>query len=133
MSNGCSTIAEVRKWYDGGIDEEDDHHHHHHRDHGEAALATAAAAARGTVFEFYDTNGTVPPTQLSRKAREGLGGVRDYHWTAALTLRMMAEEAARAAAAAAAKTRRHNRGWSGSSGAELPDWVPAARGRTSSP
>lgn len=45
----------------------------------------------GTVFEYYDSSGKVPPTQLYRKGVAGMGGVRDYHWTAALTLRMVSE------------------------------------------
>ncbi len=151
-----STIAEVRKWYDGGLDEDDDddhRHHHHHRHHhlhiGSARHTAATAAARGTVFEFYDTYGEVPPTRLSRKGAGGLGGVRDYHWTAALTLRMMAEEAAMEAAGRGGhhrhhkhKKHQHNRDDGGGSGGDaaaaavsssspsvtkLPEWVPAAR------
>ncbi|GIL66828.1 hypothetical protein Vafri_20320 [Volvox africanus] len=109
-----STIAEVRKWYDGGL-EEGDEDHPHPDPHLHAA---AASDARGTVFEFYDPFGEVPPTRLSRKHLSGGGGVRDYHWTAALTLRMMAEEAARAAAAAAAAA------GGGHHRERLPEWVP---------
>ncbi|GLI63401.1 hypothetical protein VaNZ11_006363 [Volvox africanus] len=111
-----STIVEVRKWYDGGLEDGDeDHPHpdpHLHPD--------AASDARGTVFEFYDPFGEVPPTRLSRKHLGGAGGVRDYHWTAALTLRMMAEEAARAAAAADAAAA----GGGGHRREQLPEWVP---------
>lgn len=43
----------------------------------------------GTTFEYYDAAGKVPPTQLERKTDKESGGVRDYHWTAALTFWML--------------------------------------------
>lgn len=43
----------------------------------------------GAAFEFYDAAGVVPPTQLERKGDKNSGGVRDYHWTAALTFWML--------------------------------------------
>ena len=42
----------------------------------------------GVVFEFYDADDTHDPRKLLRK-RKPFGGIRDYHWTAALTLRML--------------------------------------------
>ena len=42
-----------------------------------------------TVFEFYDSTGTEDPTALLRKGARS-GGVRDYHWTAALVALMLA-------------------------------------------
>ena len=44
--------------------------------------------AHGVVFEFYDSKNTTDPTVLQRKGLTS-GGVRDYHWTAALTFRMI--------------------------------------------
>ena len=38
----------------------------------------------GVLFEFYDADGTHDPRTLLRKGAR-TGGVRDYHWTAALT------------------------------------------------
>lgn len=40
--------------------------------------------AHGVLFEFYDADGTHDPRTLLRKGAR-TGGVRDYHWTAALT------------------------------------------------
>lgn len=57
------TVAEVGRWY----------------------------SATGSVYEYYDATGRLSPVRLRRKGVGGVGGVRDYHWTAALTLRMMAE------------------------------------------
>eukprot|EP00937_MAST-01D_sp_MAST-1D-sp2_P000079 g79.t1 len=42
----------------------------------------------GVLFEFYDSRNTTDPTVLMRKGHVS-GGVRDYHWTAALTFRMI--------------------------------------------
>eukprot|EP00936_MAST-01D_sp_MAST-1D-sp1_P001858 g1858.t1 len=44
--------------------------------------------AHGVVFEFYDSKNATDPTTLKRKGLTS-GGVRDYHWTAALTFRMI--------------------------------------------
>jgi hypothetical protein len=41
----------------------------------------------GVLFEFYDADGTADPRTLLRKGAHS-GGVRDYHWTAALTFEM---------------------------------------------
>lgn len=82
------------------------------------------------MFEFYDSGGAVAPTRLTRKRTRGIGGVRDYHWTAALTLRMIAERAVRRRVAAEG-----GRGPGAGSGKgrakgvvkegeELPVWVP---------
>ena len=46
--------------------------------------------AHGVVFEFYDSKNTTDPTTLKRKGLTS-GGVRDYHWTAALVFRMIGE------------------------------------------
>ena len=43
----------------------------------------------GVLFEFYDAANTTAPTVLSRKGHQKCGGVRDYHWTAALTFKML--------------------------------------------
>jgi glycogen debranching enzyme len=43
----------------------------------------------GTSFEFYDSAGKLPPTELERKSHPHSGGVRDYHWTAANTFWML--------------------------------------------
>lgn len=43
----------------------------------------------GVVFEFYDALNKTDPTKLLRKGHTDSGGVRDYHWTAALTLRIL--------------------------------------------
>jgi hypothetical protein len=37
----------------------------------------------GVIFEFYDADGTHDPRTLMRKGH-ATGGVRDYHWSAAL-------------------------------------------------
>ena len=39
-------------------------------------------------FEFYDALNQTDPEVLLRKG-SATGGVRDYHWTAALTFRML--------------------------------------------
>ena len=39
----------------------------------------------GTTFEFYDSKNVTPPTKLARKSSPDSGGIRDYHWTAALS------------------------------------------------
>ena len=44
----------------------------------------------GVVFEFYDAFNATDPTILQRKGHAS-GGIRDYHWTAALTLAMLLE------------------------------------------
>lgn len=49
----------------------------------------AGYRAYGTSFEFYDAAGKVPPTQLARKNSRNGGGIRDYHWTAALGFWML--------------------------------------------
>ncbi|EDQ93016.1 uncharacterized protein MONBRDRAFT_5220 [Monosiga brevicollis MX1] len=46
-------------------------------------------ASTGALFEFYDADNRVPPTLLERKGNADSGGVRDYHWTAALIYRML--------------------------------------------
>ena len=58
-----------------------------------AAVTTVAQGYRefGTSFEFYDSANATPPTQLARKGKH-CGGVRDYHWTAALTFWMIYNE-----------------------------------------
>ena len=43
----------------------------------------------GTLFEFYDSMNISDPTTLLRKGHTDSGGVRDYHWTAALAFRML--------------------------------------------
>ncbi|KAG2428783.1 hypothetical protein HXX76_011483 [Chlamydomonas incerta] len=88
------TITEVRRWYDGDAPSGSDTGNAG----GSSSVAEPPAVATGTVFEYYDSAGLIPPTRLARKSVAGLGGVRDYHWTAALTLRMMAERAATIAA-----------------------------------
>jgi hypothetical protein len=45
----------------------------------------------GTSFEFYDAKAETAPTVLERKGHRS-GGVRDYHWTAALTLVAILED-----------------------------------------
>ena len=45
----------------------------------------------GVFFEFYDAKGQEDPRTLLRKGAR-TGGVRDYHWTAALVLKMLEEE-----------------------------------------
>ncbi len=119
-ASALRTIAEVRRWYGGDPP-------------AVAPPAGAApATATGTVFEFYDSAGAVAPTRLTRKRTRGIGGVRDYHWTAALTLRMMAERAARQGAAARGRGSRSGsgKGWAKGGvkgregGEELPEWVP---------
>ena len=42
----------------------------------------------GVVFEFYDSAGVADPRSLLRKGTHS-GGVRDYHWTAALVFRII--------------------------------------------
>ena len=42
-------------------------------------------------YEFYDSKGIEDPRVLLRKGAR-TGGVRDYHWTAALILKMLSEE-----------------------------------------
>merc|ERR1711959_685961 len=42
----------------------------------------------GVIFEFYDSENTQDPRTLMRKGSP-TGGVRDYHWSAALTLQMI--------------------------------------------
>mmetsp|Transcript_39838 Transcript_39838/g.70038 ORF Transcript_39838/g.70038 Transcript_39838/m.70038 type:complete len:694 (+) Transcript_39838:83-2164(+) len=42
----------------------------------------------GVIFEFYDADGMDDPRVLLRKGMES-GGVRDYHWSAALTFKMI--------------------------------------------
>ena len=42
----------------------------------------------GVVFEFYDSLDQEDPRTLLRKGVR-TGGVRDYHWTAALTLKLI--------------------------------------------
>lgn len=54
----------------------------------------------GVVFEFYDSKDRVTPTQCDRKGqwqapydiRRKMDSIRDYHWTAALTLALMIEQ-----------------------------------------
>ena len=43
----------------------------------------AAYLRYGVIFEFYDADGKADPRTLMRKG-EPTGGVRDYHWSAAL-------------------------------------------------
>ena len=59
-----------------------------------SSLATAKAAydQHGVLFEFYDADGTHDPRTLLRKGAR-TGGVRDYHWTAALVHIMVLLEA----------------------------------------
>lgn len=45
----------------------------------------------GVLFEFYDADGAADPRTLLRKGTHS-GGVRDYHWTAALVFVMAALE-----------------------------------------
>lgn len=42
----------------------------------------------GVIFEYYDSDGTEDPRTLMRKEFAS-GGVRDYHWSAALTFKMI--------------------------------------------
>jgi len=42
----------------------------------------------GVMFEFYDADGANDPRTLLRKGVH-TGGVRDYHWSAALTFNMI--------------------------------------------
>ncbi|MFW6598906.1 amylo-alpha-1,6-glucosidase [Propionibacteriaceae bacterium Y2011] len=72
---------------------------------GEAARLTASTVAMverwyrvyGTVFEFYDADDRVPPGDCDRKGPHQRGyhpdrriaNIRDYHWTAALTLDLL--------------------------------------------
>lgn len=44
----------------------------------------------GVIFEFYDADGTHDPRFLLRKGSPE-GGVRDYHWSAALAFRMIVD------------------------------------------
>lgn len=56
----------------------------------------------GVLFEFYDSAGELPPTQCWRKGPPlpapdldtKVDGIRDFHWTAALTAALLAEEPA---------------------------------------
>ncbi len=45
----------------------------------------------GVFYEFYDSKGQQDPRTLLRKGAS-TGGVRDYHWTAALILQMLVNE-----------------------------------------
>eukprot|EP00463_Aulacantha_scolymantha_P002204 TRINITY_DN2883_c0_g1_i1.p1 TRINITY_DN2883_c0_g1~~TRINITY_DN2883_c0_g1_i1.p1 ORF type:complete len:189 (-),score=17.50 TRINITY_DN2883_c0_g1_i1:91-657(-) len=54
------TVAEVDKWY----------------------------KAHGVIYEFYDATGMHDPNTLQRKGKAS-GGVRDYHWSAALVSRLL--------------------------------------------
>lgn len=49
----------------------------------------------GCLWEFYDSLGVTPPSELDRKRRLSTGGkmgpISDYGWTAALALRMLQE------------------------------------------
>jgi hypothetical protein len=47
----------------------------------------------GVIFEFYDADGTHDPRTLMRKGKP-TGGVRDYHWSAALAFDMILRLAA---------------------------------------
>ena len=58
-----STLASVEKWY---------------RD-------------TGVFYEFYDATGKADPRTLMRKGAK-TGGVRDYHWSAALILQLLVDE-----------------------------------------
>lgn len=42
----------------------------------------------GVIFEFYDADAVHDPRQLMRKGKP-TGGVRDYHWSAALAFDMI--------------------------------------------
>ena len=42
----------------------------------------------GVIFEFYDAKNSHDPRTLMRKGSPQ-GGVRDYHWSAAITLLML--------------------------------------------
>ncbi|KXZ47552.1 hypothetical protein GPECTOR_34g711 [Gonium pectorale] len=86
------TVATVRKWYGQGSPGSISSGDPGGDSAGRPGSGVAASAtALGTVFEYYDSDGILPPTRLARKRVAGVGGVRDYHWTASLTLRMMAE------------------------------------------
>lgn len=58
-----------------------------------------AAEAHGVIFEFYDAKGLVPPSRCHRKGppadvfdlRGKVDAIRDYHWSAALTVCLMLE------------------------------------------
>ena len=52
----------------------------------------AAYDAHGVLFEFYDADGMQDPRTLLRKGVR-TGGVRDYHWNAALLYVMALLEA----------------------------------------
>jgi hypothetical protein len=43
----------------------------------------------GVTFEFYDSKNVTSPTRLARKTSPNSGGIRDYHWTAALSFWML--------------------------------------------
>jgi hypothetical protein len=45
----------------------------------------------GVFYEFYDATGKADPRTLMRKGAK-TGGVRDYHWTAALILQLLVDE-----------------------------------------
>jgi hypothetical protein len=55
----------------------------------------------GVVFEFYDAQDQVPPVACDRKGphrepydiRQKTDPIRDYHWTAALTARLLPDAA----------------------------------------
>lgn len=55
----------------------------------------------GVLFEFYDSTGQRPPQACDRKGpraepydiRRKIDSIRDYHWTASLTARLLLEEA----------------------------------------
>ena len=42
----------------------------------------------GAIFEFYDADGVKDPRTLMRKGKP-TGGIRDYHWSAALAYDMI--------------------------------------------
>ena len=60
------------------------------RDLMEATLGAMQEAylRYGVIFEFYDADGTHDPRTLMRKGHP-TGGVRDYHWSAALAFDMI--------------------------------------------
>ncbi len=42
----------------------------------------------GVLFEFYDSLNVTAPNRLRRKGQSN-GGIRDFHWTAAITLLLL--------------------------------------------
>jgi len=48
----------------------------------------AAYLRYGVLFEFYDADGRADPRTLMRKGQP-TGGIRDYHWSAALAYDMI--------------------------------------------